>query len=226
MFPDLTLPLWASFYDLLSSLTKLLAILGGATVGAFVLGYLVRVFLTMLTGRQLPRWGHKIVQLGGAILFGTLTALWVYGGGGDGVGGPGGNAMGSGSDEAIVHKDVKDPKPVDKKPTESDHIAIEILGPHVTGDDSRLFHQVGEDRRTFYTEAEIKEKVRKRKEAKPPLKTVIVILYADSPDEMAGPPRLLKAWLRADQNLQVTISKRDENAPYRTGAEKNPPNGD
>src|SRR5262249_10878041 len=78
---------------------KVLAVVGGATLGAFLVGFVVQALARLLTTQKVPPWPLMGVRLLGAIVAGWLVALWVFGEGGGGLGGPGGRGFGSGSEK-------------------------------------------------------------------------------------------------------------------------------
>src|SRR3984957_10852487 len=77
---------------------RVLAVLGSAAIGAFATGGLLRLAgrLTMTRGK-LPVWIPRTLRGLGAIVLGWLAALWMFGSGLGGFGGPGGCGLGPGS---------------------------------------------------------------------------------------------------------------------------------
>jgi hypothetical protein len=71
----------------------LLAIVGGAALGALLAGWIARLLTRWLTTRPAPRWMLVLVRVLGAVALGLLVAVWVWNGGGWG---PFGNGPGPG----------------------------------------------------------------------------------------------------------------------------------
>src|SRR5262249_17174376 len=79
-------------------LEKGLAVLGGAVLGGFLVGFLVRVIVKAVSAQKVPPKIMLVVRLLGAVAAGWLVARWVWGGGGPGIGGSGGRGFGGGKD--------------------------------------------------------------------------------------------------------------------------------
>jgi hypothetical protein len=70
---------------------KVLAVAGGAVLGALVIGLLVQLIGRGVAGRQLPAWVVNVSRLLGAVAGGLAVYVWVTSpGGGGGFGGGGG----------------------------------------------------------------------------------------------------------------------------------------
>src|SRR5436305_7925867 len=83
-------------------LIRVLAIIGGAAIGAFVTGFLTQAIVRGYTGQKVPRWVVWTLRVLGGFAMGWLVYLIVYGHGGSlfggfgGGGGPGKDGGGSG----------------------------------------------------------------------------------------------------------------------------------
>ena len=97
---------------------QLLAIVGGAAVGAFGSGLLAQGMTRWMTMKSLPRLPTMIVRGLGGVVLGLVTAMFVWQGGTWGPGGPGGagnpGANGTG-DATDQNKDVAAVAPDDAK---------------------------------------------------------------------------------------------------------------
>jgi hypothetical protein len=76
-----------------------LAVIGGAALGAFVVGLTAQLLSRWLTTRKLPPWAVNTLRVLGAVALGLLTAMWVWNGGGWGLFGPGGPGGPGGTDK-------------------------------------------------------------------------------------------------------------------------------
>lgn len=81
--------LWAIGSDLP---VKVLAIAGGAAVGAFVVGWLVQVLATTF-GQKVPPSVLGLVRVGAGLGCGLIVAFWMFGAGGGFGGGSGGGGL-------------------------------------------------------------------------------------------------------------------------------------
>jgi hypothetical protein len=173
---------------------KILAVLGGATVGAFGTAAFVQVVARLTTGQRLPPWVVLTLRALGGIALGWLVALWVFGGGGGGVGGAGGLGLGAGTgkgDGSTGAPPRTTNKPDDEGPANpSETLRIEILGDEplarISGSgrtdlERRYRIREGGTGARLLSLPEVKELLRTRREASPKLRTVQVVIYADSP---------------------------------------------
>ena len=65
---------------------QILAIVGGAAVGAFLFGLIAQLLSRWLTTKPMPSFAVNTIRLVGAVLCGLLTAMWVWPGDGWGPG--------------------------------------------------------------------------------------------------------------------------------------------
>ena len=88
-----------------SLLVKMLAIVGGAALGAVAAGLLIQALARLLGGQKVPRGGLIVIRLLGAVTAGWLVALLVLGGSGSGMGGTGGwSLFGTGDGKGAAEK--------------------------------------------------------------------------------------------------------------------------
>jgi len=127
----LTAAVWAvTSQEVVGLSWKILAIVGGAAVGAFLAGMLGKLGTRMLTTKPMPLWGVRVLRLFGGVAAGWLIALWVLSGGGWGIGGPGGPGIGAnGEDPSANNKKTEDAKKSESdKPPKEEVVVIEVLG--------------------------------------------------------------------------------------------------
>jgi hypothetical protein len=191
--------------EAMSYVIKWLAIIGGGVVGGLLVGWLVRMLVLMFTTRQLPKALHWIFRLLGAILVGWLTWLYVFGGGGTGLGGPGGS--GTGTDSSRPVDDIKDKKPTDSKDSvpgvteKGEQLTIEVLGnpdlarlkPSATVDPDHCYRFAEGDGKLL-TLDEVKRIILDRQPKTPPLRRIILTLYRDTPAPQQKRVSALKDW--------------------------------
>jgi hypothetical protein len=199
---------------------KILAVIGSGAGGGWGLGLLAQLLLRTLTLRKPPRWSVQVVRLLGGGICAWLVALWLFGGGGPGIGGRGGMGLGSRESKGEGAKTVEISK--NSEPTEAldgETLRIEVLGRHALSEqDRRAEHwyriETTEGPRLL-TFAEIKERIRKRQQEQPPLRRVEIVLYKDSPDERVPIVSQLRTWA-GDRNggkMKVDFLYPDREAP-------------
>jgi hypothetical protein len=216
---------------LLENLLRLLAILGAFSVGAWLSGWLFqRLASSWFSSHKPPPWAAwSIRTLGGACLA-VLVFLIAFGGGGSGIGGigglfSGGNQKGTkdgqakDSPKAKDKDDKTDPKKEAGKTSDSPStLRIEVLGDRplqrLLGegfDRARRYRVIGSP--DLLTLEQIRDRIRLGLQADPPLGTLEVVLYNDSPT--AGPVTDLIRYARdlGGERLKVNEETLDRNAP-------------
>jgi len=198
--------------DMGMNLLKILAIAGGAAVGALGSGLLLRLVGKLSLGRKVPRIPLRVVQLiGGATL--GVAVYWAFGPGGSGFGGDGSGFSGKGPGDSLSTDMDSRPDPLaakeparnERPPTGSDVLRVEMLGGDRVKQDRFYLLEGDKQPRNL---ADLRNAIRARREAKdkPELERLEIVVYEDSvaPDHPAV--RDLKKW--AEQNhLSVTMNE-------------------
>ena len=86
----MTIPIGFAVLEAFGKPQEILAIAGGAAVGALGSGLLAQLLSRWLTTKKLPHFPTMATRGVGGVVFGLLTAMWVWQGGSWGPGGPGG----------------------------------------------------------------------------------------------------------------------------------------
>jgi hypothetical protein len=221
---------------------RVLAIIGGAAVGAFVTGFLTQAIVRGYTGKQVPRWVLWTLRIVGGLALGWLVYLLVYsqgnslfGGFGGGPGKDGGKDRGRETTPAVTAP--KDAPPADNDrsrdtataPDNATVLAIEVLGDaplqHMVNagrllslDPQRCYRVAGDNPANLLTLDDVKDLIKKRLAQNPPLKRLELILYKDSPQKQVPRVAELKKWAdsRSDEDkLRVDFKEPGEVAPVR-----------
>lgn len=190
----------ANALDNLSFLTMaVLAVVGGAVVGALLTMLSVWFVSKYFFKRQLP-WGpRKLLRILGAIAGALFVAGFLhFGGGGWGpFGGDGtGTGDGAGKSAAPASEPTKDPSttanPATPAPT-ADRIRIIILGGQLVR--GRAFYRI-EGQRTACELKDVQEFIKNRRaQAGHPITTVDVLVYQDSAGYNTEQVKQLMNWL-------------------------------
>jgi hypothetical protein len=207
MINPTVLALWES----LGHPEKILAILGGAAVGAFGSGFLAQMLSRAMTTRKLPPLPTTAIRCAGGVALGILTAMWIWQGGGWGPGGLGGPGTTEGPGASQAKPDAgnaptKEPeaskeqsKPPDKErfaPPET-VLRIEVLEDAALSaydkGEGRYYKIEGDDAKHPRTLTEMHDYIRKRLDDKPPLQRLDIVTGPDSPDKSAGRVKQLRA---------------------------------
>jgi hypothetical protein len=206
---------------------KLLAVVGGAVIGAFLVGFLGNFLSRAMTTRKLPPWARNVLRLLGAVAFGWLVALWLFGGGGWGIGGIGGWGIGSGTGRgehtaqapgAGPTAPATTPKGSEETPGgAAESVRVEILGDSALKkqkppvDLARRYRVETAEGPRLMNLKEVKEFIRERRKHEP-LRRVVLVLYKDSPDRAVSFVRDLQTWA-AEEKMRVDFQEPDKDAP-------------
>jgi hypothetical protein len=220
---------------------KALAVIGGAALGAMFIGWLVQVIVRLSFKQQVPRWPMWGLRVLGGGLAGFLVYLWLFGGGGAGIGGTGGwfgGGKGGGEQNAKDVARSKDGKDIDKSkegkskervkddqtaPGQSQTLRIEVLGDDPlkkiaradTFDASKRYRIEGGP--TLYTLDEIRKLILQKRSDKSALRRVVLVVYLDSPARDRPQVSALADWARdldpERGKVEVAFYEPDQNAP-------------
>jgi hypothetical protein len=216
---------FAALPDAAGFVVKVLAVVGGAVLGGLLIGLFSQLLVKAFTGKSLPRFPLLMLRVLGGILVGWLVALFVFGGGGSGLGGLGGWGFGTGKGggEAKDSEVKKDSSPKDAAPPKdagSGTAPERVLRVEVLTDPAveKALGKEGVERKRFYriegTEGNdlltldaLKEKVRERLKKQPPLERLDVVTREDSPDKDVPRVAELRRWAE-DQKIKVEFPPR------------------
>lgn len=183
---------------------KILAIAGGAAVGAFAIGWLVQMLATTF-GQKVPPFVLGMVRLGAGLACGVIVAFWMFGAGGGLGGGSGGGGIfggaGTGKGKATEQPAATGQQSTGKPGTgtpgqggAADMMVLQILG----NDDLRRFADVlgpsdnyskryrfekDGQKRLFTRDVALAEIEARVKDKERPVRRLKVRTYKDSPDE-------------------------------------------
>jgi hypothetical protein len=205
------------------AVVKILAILGSGAGGALGMGLLARLLLPTMTLRKPPRWSILTVRLLGGGIGAGLAALWLFGGGGPGIGGTGGMGFGSGISQGSSAKTEEVGKKDDTilETLVDQTLRIEVLGnaaltePDIQA--KRHYRIETAEGPRLLTFAEIRAAIQKRQQEQPPLRCIELVLYKDSPHETVPLVHDLREWVsdRHGGKIKMDIVKRDAEAPRK-----------
>jgi hypothetical protein len=176
---------------------NLLAILGGAVLGWFVVHALTAVSFRWVGTKAVPQAVLFLLRLGGAVVAGWVVALMILGVGGGGFGGSGGGKFGEGTgnpfdpgkkDEQPVEKDREKEQPKDNTGNTSErNLYVEVLmddeiekaaGPEAVKD-RRYYRERGSLPQALLTLKEVREKL---STGQPPYRKLYIVLGKERSD--------------------------------------------
>ena len=195
------------------NLLKVLAIAGGASVGAVASGLLLRLIAKVSFSRKVPRIPLRVVQILGGTGLGVAVFYWAFGPGGSGFGGAG---EGFGKGQGTSLSDDLDPEKtkqgVGKTGLVQDMVVpgaavlrIEMLGgERVKGD--RFYVLEGDKEARNLADLEKAIRSRRQDKEKPALERLEIVIYEESvaPDHPAV--RDLERWAKQN-DLSVSLWK-------------------
>ncbi|GEM_PF-2979015 len=198
---------------------KALAVIGSGAGGGLGLGLLARLLLHTMTLRKPPRWSVQVVRLLGGLICAWLAALWVFSGGGSGIGGEEGLGFGGGAGQANDAKPAETSKEKSIPPQTPDTtLRIEVLGRDALSESDfraeRWYRLETAEGPRLLTFAEIKDVIQKRQQGPPLLRRLEIVLYKDSPDERVPIVSQLRSWAseQSGGKMQVDLLRPDRQA--------------
>jgi hypothetical protein len=187
----------------METLVKLLAVAGGAAIGATSVGLVVRIFGRLLGVHSRPKRALVVLRALGALTAGWLVWLLVFGLGGGGLGGPGGLGKGGG------HADIPNttgragalstPQAETREPAKS--LSIVMLG-GARVQDSRFYLLVGDN--IAYSLPELKNHILARRSEG--LRAIEILIYDNSVATDHAAVRSLEQWA-GENDLTITWSR-------------------
>lgn len=207
--------------DLGLQILKLLAVAGGAAVGGFGCGRLVRFLAQTLFRRRVPPRVVTAVKLLGAVALGWAVWLWVYGPGGSGWGVGGGlGGLGSGREKAtgtppaspsLVQQEEpietnrkEPPAPERESAVGGESVRVEMLGgARVSG--QRFYRLEGESEARTIADLRQALEERRRRPHKTVVKGIEIVIYENSVSKDHPAVKDLEKWAR-ENDLTPTLS--------------------
>ena len=211
---------------------RILAVVGGAGVGGFGLGWLVQMAVRGWTGQQVPRWVLMTLRGVAGVISGWLVALWLFAGGGGGFGGPGGFGIGGNNGDNKPAETAKNDEKKDRKQdNDTQNVAtlnVEVLGnetlKQIGGNNANLERCYRIETATgprLLTLKEVEDTIKQRAAEIQPLKNLTLVLYNDSPAKNVPRVSDLADWADApvvpgsNTRLSVGYERRYQNAPIQ-----------
>lgn len=207
---------FADMPDPVMQAIKLLAVIGGITIGAIAFDLLLRLIVRRFTSKSVPRPARILTRIAGGALLGGLVWLWVFGSGQGGFGGSGGGYWpfgqgGAGKGDGGGADKDKGGADKDKQTTvkgKVDPLQVHILGGKRVIND-RFYVIESESPRTL---SETRDAIRERKSKQQGLKEIEILIYTDSVDRDNPAVTELEKWVR-DQDLTPKLTLPDRKAP-------------
>lgn len=207
--------------DLGMQILKLLAVVGGVALGAFLGGLLAKMAARGAFQGKAPRLAVLALRVLGGATLGFLVWLWVAGSGGWGPGGGGlfgfggaGTEKGSGT-ISTSQDTVSTALPPTKKTPESERLPetlrVEMLGGRRVKEE-RFYLLEGEKEPRTFTILRQTLAARKKQLDKRPLKGIEIVVYDNSVAKDHPAVRDLEKWAR-DNDLEVTMTLANRDMP-------------
>lgn len=190
---------------------KMLAVLGGVTLGAIAFDLLARLIHRRFSSKPTPRPAKILMRILGGALLGGLVWLWVFSSGQGGFGGSGGGwwPFGQGGHKGPpgdANATVKDKAPPGKGKAEP--LPIHILGGQRVVDER--FYVIDTDPPRTWSEAQTA--ILDRQHKNPDLKEIEIFIYTDSVDRENPAVTALEKWARG-VGLTPKLTQPDRKAP-------------
>jgi hypothetical protein len=193
--------------DLGQIVVKVLAVAGGAAVGAFLASGLTRILILRLFRRKQPSSARTLVRVLGAACGGLVVAVLLFTGLGDGWG-LGGWGLGGGQSKgdlgtarAVATQPETSIAPTPPPPASPPSVRVVMLGGNLVRNGA-AYRIEGE--RQARTLADLQQVIRQRMAATPPAKSLDILVYENSVARGSAPVEDLEQWAR-QAGLTVTV---------------------
>jgi hypothetical protein len=180
---------------------KVLAVAGGAVLGALVIGLLVQLIGRGVAGRKLPAWVVNVSRLLGAVAGGLAVYVWVTSPGGEGGFGGGGGGwwpFGKSNSGTGVEATQRSTPNTGAGPSAThrerpDTLEITMRGGKAAEDDQRFYVIEGEEPRD---KEHLPDAIDNWKKKKPQLKFIKIIVEPGSVTPGNKAVEWLKGWAK------------------------------
>lgn len=115
-----------AFADAIRHPERPLAVFGGIALGAYLSVLLANLLYKRISKKPLPKWAGFSLRTLGGIGGGWIVFIYLFSGGGDGIGGPGGTSNGSNNSNSSALEIAKSTIDKDNQPKKNDPSKIVI----------------------------------------------------------------------------------------------------
>ena len=98
-----------AFTDAIRHPERPLAVFGGIALGAYLSVFLANLLYKRISKKPIPNWSRFSLRTLGGFAGGWIVFIYLFSGGGDGIGGPGGTSNGSNSSNSSAPEVAKSP---------------------------------------------------------------------------------------------------------------------
>ncbi len=98
-----------AFTDAIRHPERPLAVFGGIALGAYLSVFLANLLYKRISKKPIPNWSRFSLRTLGGFAGGWIVFIYLFSGGGDGIGGPGGTSNGSNNSNSSAPEEAKSP---------------------------------------------------------------------------------------------------------------------
>lgn len=98
-----------AFTDAIRHPERPLAVFGGIALGAYLSVFLANLLYKRISKKPIPNWSRFSLRTLGGFAGGWIVFIYLFSGGGDGIGGPGGTSNGSNNSNSSAPEVAKSP---------------------------------------------------------------------------------------------------------------------
>lgn len=115
-----------AFTDAIRHPERPLAVFGGIALGAYLSVFLANLLYKRISKKPIPNWSRFSLRALGGFAGGWIVFIYLFSGGGDGIGGPGGTSNGSNNSNSSAPEVAKSTLEKDVQPKKNDPSKIVI----------------------------------------------------------------------------------------------------
>lgn len=185
-----------------------LAVFGGIALGAYLSVLLTNLLYKRISKKPLPNWVSFSFRALGGITGGWIVFIYLFGGGGDGIGGPGGTSNGSNNGKSSAPEVAKSPVEKDNQLKKNEPSTVVINLRVLTDESAKKMMQGKYQSKKYYLLSDKPDELFDIESLltllNSTLKTSMIeridfVIGVDDPDRDTNRVRLVRNWAEANK---------------------------
>lgn len=185
-----------------------LAVFGGIALGAYLSVFLANLLYKRISKKPIPNWSRFSLRTLGGLAGGWIVFIYLFSGGGDGIGGPGGTSNGSNNSNSSASEVAKSPTDKDNQLKKNDPSKV-VINLRVLTDESakkmmqgnyqpkKYYHLSDKSDELFDIESLLSHLNSTLQTSK--IERIDFVIGVDDPDRDTNRVRLVRNWAEANK---------------------------
>jgi hypothetical protein len=205
-----------AFTDAIRHPERPLAVFGGIALGAYLSVFLANLIFKRIANKPLPKWAGFSLRTLGGIFGGWIVFIYLFSGGGDGIGGPGGTSNGSNNSNPSAPEVAKSPIEKDNQPKKNEPSKVVINLRVLTDESAKKMMQSNYQPKKYYHLSDKPDELFDIESLltllNSTLKTSMIeridfVIGVDDPDRDTNRVRLVRNWAEANKVVVDFLSR-------------------